>query len=85
MEAKPAMKRKGERDLASEATSLGSAGAHPAKRRRGGQPALKPGGEAPQVVKRGRGRPPSEKTLRKRAMEAKQAAEAFAAVLERAQ
>lgn len=85
MEAIPAMKRKGERGLEPEATGLGSSAAHAAKRRRGGQPAPKPGGEAPQLVKRGRGRPPSEKTLRKRAMEAKQAAEAFAAVLERAQ
>ena len=82
------MKRKAERDPASEAPNLESLAEKPVKRRRGGQAAPKTGGEAhgaPQIIKRGRGRPPSEKTLRKREREAKQAAEAFAAVLERAQ
>ena len=81
------MKRKAEPDPAREVDSFGSSAANMVKRRRGGQPAPKTGGEAhaPQVVKRGRGRPPSEKTLRKRQVKAGQAAEAAAATSEPAQ
>jgi len=83
------MKRKAQHTPSLVASANGLSTAALVKRRRGDEQELKAEGDVqpatPAVKKRARGRPPSEKTLRKRQMEAEKAEEAESAAQAAAQ